>query len=214
MRLLLIGPPASGKGTQAKLLTKHFKINHISTGDMLREAVSQGTDLGLMIATYLKHGWLVPDHHVMQLVEDRLAHDDITNGFILDGFPRTLSQAHSFDQCLQQKNLSLDAAVLINVGDDAVLERITGRRTDPATGRIYHLKFDPPPSELIDQLEQRGDDTEAVMKERLATYHQEIAPVLEHYNRQDLMVQIDGTPPPDQVFKEILSQLETIPQKG
>lgn len=214
MHLMLIGAPASGKGTQAKLLTRHFSIDHISTGDMLREAVSRRTDLGLAIETYLKHGWMVPDHHVVQLVEDRLSLDNITNGFILDGFPRTLSQAHAFDQCLQQKGIALDAVILIDAGDDVLLERVTGRRTDPESGHIYHLKFDPPPPEILDRLEQREDDTEAVIKERLTTYHQEIYPVLEHYERQNLLLRVAGTASPDEVFKEILRQLESIPQKG
>jgi adenylate kinase len=214
MHLMLIGAPASGKGTQAKLLTEYFKIDHISTGDMLRAAVSERTELGQVIETYLKHGWLVPDHHVMQLVEDRLAHDDITNGFILDGFPRTLSQARAFDECLHQRGLSLDVALFIDASDDVVLERVTGRRTDPQTEEIYHLKFNPPPPEILDRLVQREDDTEAVMRERLATYHQEITPVLKHYDHQNLSLKVNGSAAPDEVFKEILRLLESIPQKG
>ena len=214
MHLMLIGAPASGKGTQAKLLTEHFKIDHISTGDMLREAVSQRTALGQVIATYLKHGWLVPDHHVMQLVEDRLAHDDITNGFILDGFPRTLSQARAFDECLHQRGLPLDAALSIDVSDAMALKRVTGRRTDPLTKQVYHLTFNPPPPEILDRLVHREDDTEEVMRERLATYHQEIAPVLKHYDHQNLALRVNGSTTPDKIFKEIRGLLESIPQKS
>ena len=144
MQLMLIGAPASGKGTQAKLLTDHFRICHISTGDMLREAVAKQSELGQVVETYLRHGWLVPDHHVMKLVDERLASEDVVNGYILDGFPRTISQAHGLDQSLASKDLLLDAAILIQIADDVVLERITGRRTDPVSGQIYHLESDPP----------------------------------------------------------------------
>ena len=214
MYLMLIGAPASGKGTQAKLLTEHFKIDHISTGDMLREAVSQRTDLGQTIEDCLKHGRLVPDHHVMQLVEDRLTHDDITNGFILDGFPRTLSQAQAFDEFLHQRGLSLDAALSIDVNDAVALQRVTGRRTDPLTKQVYHLTFNPPPPEILDRLVHREDDTEEVMRERLVTYHQEIAPVLKYYDHQNLALKVNGSTNPDKIFEEILRLLESIPQKS
>ena len=214
MYLMLIGAPASGKGTQAKLLTEHFKIDHISTGDMLREAVSQRTDLGQTIEDCLKHGRLVPDHHVMQLVEDRLTHDDITNGFILDGFPRTLSQAQAFDEFLHQRGLSLDAALSIDVSDAVALQRVTGRRIDPLTKQVYHLTFNPPPPEILDRLVHREDDTEEVTRERLVTYHQEIVPVLKHYDHQDLALKVNGSTNPDKIFEEILRLLESIPQKS
>tara|TARA_Y100000588_G_scaffold338270_1_gene380186 strand:- start:162 stop:839 length:678 start_codon:yes stop_codon:yes gene_type:complete len=207
MRLMLIGAPASGKGTQAKLLTERLQITHISTGDMLRQAVSNRTDLGQMIEPYLRHGWLVPDNHVVQLVDDRLADGETAQGFVLDGFPRTLSQAQGLDRTMAARDISLDAIILIEVDTDAVLERVTGRRSDPNTGEIYHLVFDPPPDEIRDRLEQREDDTEEVMRERLATYDQEIRPVLDHYERRQQIVRVDGTNPPEQVLGDILVQL-------
>ena len=208
MRLMLIGAPASGKGTQAKLLTERLQITHISTGDMLREAVSNRTELGQMIEPYLRHGWLVPDNHVVQLVDDRLADGETARGFILDGFPRTLSQAQGLDRTMAARDITLDAIILIEVDTDAVLERVTGRRSDPHTGDIYHLVFDPPPDEIRDRLEQREDDTEEVMRERLATYEQEIRPVLDHYRRRQQVVRVDGTNPPEQVLADILVQLD------
>lgn len=204
---MLIGAPASGKGTQAKLLTERLQITHISTGDMLRQAVSNRTDLGQMIEPYLRHGWLVPDNHVVQLVDDRLADGETAQGFVLDGFPRTLSQAQGLDRTMAARDISLDAIILIEVDTDAVLERVTGRRSDPNTGEIYHLVFDPPPDEIRDRLEQREDDTEEVMRERLATYDQEIRPVLDHYERRQQIVRVDGTNPPEQVLGDILVQL-------
>ncbi len=207
MRLMLIGAPASGKGTQAKLLTERLQITHISPGDMLRQAVSNRTDLGQMIEPYLRHGWLVPDNHVVQLVDDRLANGETAQGFVLDGFPRTLSQAQGLDRTMAAHDISLDAIILIEVDTDAVLERVTGRRSDPNTGEIYHLVFDPPPDEIRDRLEQREDDTEEVMRERLATYDQEIRPVLDHYERRQQIVRVDGTNPPEQVLGDILVQL-------
>ncbi len=205
---MLIGAPASGKGTQAKLLTERLQITHISTGDMLREAVSNRTELGQMIEPYLRHGWLVPDNHVVQLVDDRLADGETARGFILDGFPRTLSQAQGLDRTMAARDITLDAIILIEVDTDAVLERVTGRRSDPHTGDIYHLVFDPPPDEIRDRLEQREDDTEEVMRERLATYEQEIRPVLDHYRRRQQVVRVDGTNPPEQVLADILVQLD------
>ena len=207
MRLMLIGAPASGKGTQAKLLTERLQITHISTGDMLRQAVSNRTDLGQMIEPYLHHGWLVPDNHVVQLVDDRLADGETAQGFVLDGFPRTLSQAQGLDRTMASRDITLDAIILIEVDIDVVLERVTGRRSDPGTGDIYHLVFDPPPDEIRDRLEQREDDTEEVMRERLATYDQEIRPVLDHYRRRQQIVRVDGTNPPEQVLGDILVQL-------
>ena len=207
MRLMMIGAPASGKGTQAKLLTERLQITHISTGDMLRQAGSNRTDLGQMIDPYLRHGWLVPDNHVVQLVDARLANGETAQGFVLDGFPRTLSQAQGLDRTMAARDISLDAIILIEVDTDAVLERVTGRRSDPNTGEIYHLVFDPPPDEIRDRLEQREDDTEEVMRERLATYDQEIRPVLDHYERRQQIVRVDGTNPPEQVLGDILVQL-------
>ncbi len=214
MHLVLIGAPASGKGTQANRLTRHFALDHISTGEMLRAQEARRSELGLVVESYLKHGRLVPDNLVIRLVRERLADNAMANGFIMDGFPRTLSQARAFDEVLEEIDQSLDAVLLIDVPDSAVLERITGRRADPETGRIYHLKFSPPPPEILHRLEQRDDDTEEVMRARLATYHERIDPVIAHYRGQGLLFRVDGTPPPEAVFQEILRVLAPLVPGG
>ncbi|NKB65759.1 MAG: adenylate kinase [Candidatus Latescibacteria bacterium] len=210
MRLILLGAPASGKGTQAERLTCHLKADHISTGDMLRQVVAARTDLGLVMEMYLKHGHLVPDHHAIQLVEQRFADSSAADGFIMDGFPRTLSQAHHFDAFLEGKGLDLDAIVLVDVPDNVLLDRITGRRADPETGRIYHLTFNPPPADILPRLVQRDDDTEAVMEGRLATYHREIDPVIAHYRQAKNFIQVNGDQPVDQVFQAIIHHLDNL----
>jgi len=209
MRLVMIGAPASGKGTQAHKLTRHFNLDHISTGEMLRAEEAKRSELGLVVESYLKRGQLVPDGLVVKLVGERLAHNYLAQGFILDGFPRTLNQALALDQALKVLGQAIDAALLIEVPDSAVLERITGRRADPETGRIYHLKYSPPPPEILSRLEQRDDDTAEVMQARLNTYHERIAPVVAHYRERGLLVAVDGTSSPDSVFAQVLRLLNS-----
>jgi adenylate kinase len=160
-----------------------------------------------VVESYLKRGQLVPDSLVVKLVSERLAHNHLAQGFILDGFPRTLNQALALDQALGEVGQAIDAALLIEVPDSAVLERITGRRADPETGRIYHLKYSPPPPEILHRLEQRDDDTAEVMQARLNTYHERIAPVIAHYRDRGQLITVDGSPTPDAVFQELLHQL-------
>ena len=210
MHLILLGAPASGKGTQAELLTQHLKADHVSTGDMLRQVVAERSDMGLVMEMYLKHGRLVPDHHVIQLVEQRFSSGLAEGGFVMDGFPRTLSQAHHFDGFLKSRGLLIDAIVLVDVPDPVVLERITGRRADLETGRIYHLAFNPPPAEIRHRLVQRDDDTEAVMQERLDTYHREIDPVIAHYEDDQSLVRVDGNQPVEGVFQTIIHHLDSL----
>lgn len=214
MRLVMIGAPASGKGTQAHKLTRHFELDHISTGEMLRAEEAKRSELGMVVESYLKHGQLVPDSLVVKLVGERLSHNHVAHGFILDGFPRTLNQALALDGTLQELREALDAALLIEVPDSAVLERITGRRADPETGRIYHLKFSPPPPEILHRLVQRDDDTTEVMQARLSTYHERIAPVVDHYRDRGLLIAVDGTPAPEGVFQELLGRLSSLNTRG
>ncbi|MBM3277597.1 MAG: adenylate kinase [Candidatus Handelsmanbacteria bacterium] len=209
MRLVMIGAPASGKGTQAHKLTRHFNLDHISTGEMLRAEEAKRSELGLVVESYLKRGQLVPDGLVVKLVGERLALNHLAQGFILDGFPRTLNQALALDQALTALGQAIDAALLIEVPDSAVLERITGRRADPETGRIYHLKYSPPPPEILSRLEQRDDDTAELMQARLNTYHERIAPVVAHYREGGLLVAVDGTSSPDAVFAQVLRLLNS-----
>ena len=214
MRLVMIGAPASGKGTQANKLTRHFGLDHISTGEMLRAEEARRSELGMVVESYLKRGQLVPDGLVIKLVSERLTHNHLAQGFILDGFPRTHNQAQALDEALQGLGQAIDAALLIEVPDSTVLERITGRRADPETGRIYHLKFSPPPPEILHRLEQRDDDTAEVMQARLATYHERIAPVVAHYRSQRLLIEVGGAVAPDLVFAEILRRLASPHTKG
>ena len=209
MRMILIGPPGAGKGTQAQSLVTTFGIPHISSGDMLREAVSAGTLLGKTAAGFMKDGLLVPDDVVIGMVIERIGREDCARGFMLDGFPRTLPQAEALDVALTRSQVALDAVVLIEVGDELILERVTGRRTDPQTGHIYHLKFKPPPDESHSRLIHRADDTEAACTARLDKYHRETTPIIPFYEAKGLLKRVDGVGSPDEVLLRITAALQT-----
>ena len=199
MRLILVGPPGAGKGTQAAELISRLKIQHLSTGDMLRAAVSQGTELGKQADGHMRSGGLVPDDLVIPIVIERIQEADCQNGFILDGFPRTRPQAEALDAALQAAGVQLDAVLLIEVPDELIVERITGRRMDPVTKVIYHLKFNPPPAEVADRLEHRKDDTEEACRARLDKYHSETAPIIPFYESRGLLRRIDGVGTPQAI---------------
>jgi len=207
MRMILIGPPGAGKGTQAESLVESLKIPHISSGDMLREAVKAGTELGVLADRFMKAGDLVPDEVVIGMIIERIGAADCAGGFMLDGFPRTRPQAEALDAALKAAGVTLDAVVLIEVPDGLILERITGRRSDPETGAIYHLKFKPPPPELEGRLVQRKDDTAEACALRLDKYHRETAPVVPFYEGAGALVRVDGVGSPDEVFVRISAAL-------
>lgn len=207
MRMILVGPPGAGKGTQAARLVGRYEIPHISTGDMLRAAVKEGTEMGKKADEFMKAGNLVPDEVVIGLVLERIAKDDAKKGFMLDGFPRTRPQAEALDAAMKKEDLSLDAVVLIEVPDELIVERITGRRSDPETGAIYHLKFNPPPAEVEDRLVQRKDDTEEACVARLEKYHSETAPIVPFYEEKGILKRVDGVGTPDEVTERLVSAL-------
>ncbi len=190
MRLVLLGPPASGKGTQARLLGERLDVPTISTGDMLRAALAAGTDLGKEAQRYMSAGKLVPDEVVIGLVDERLDQDDAKKGCILDGFPRTVPQATELDQLLRRRGVSLDAVVQIDVARELLVERATLRRTDKRTGQIYHLKYNPPPPEA--ELVHRADDQEETVNRRLDEYEAMTAALLPHYEKLGILGRVDG----------------------
>jgi len=194
---LIFGPPGVGKGTQCELIAKESNIVHISTGDMLRAAANSGSVLGLQIKNILKEGGLVNDDLMIKIVKDRLNQSDVKNqGFLLDGFPRTGKQA----QALKNSGVNVKALFLLEADDQTVIERITGRRTDPQTGKIYHLVHNPPPPEIESRLVQRNDDTEKVVRHRLEEYRGHLLEVEDHFS--DVIVKIDGSGDPDAVFQQ------------
>ena len=192
MRIILIGPPGTGKGTQAKRIVDKLHIPHISSGDMLREAVSNETPLGKEVKSYMTKGALVPDNLVIKMMVERIGQPDARSGFLLDGFPRTLTQSEALDKALLTTNVRIDYVLLIKVPDEEIIERNTGRRIDLKTGKIYHLKFDPPPAEIASRVIQRDDDLEETVKYRLEKYHADTEPLIPYYEKQDLVRKVSG----------------------
>jgi adenylate kinase len=207
MRIILIGPPCAGKGTQAKMLCEKWGIPQISTGDMLREAKKAGTPLGLAAADFMAKGALVPDSVVIGLVDERLAAKDVSAGFLLDGFPRTVPQAEALDALLERRAITLDGVVQIDVKRDLLVERAVLRRTDKRTGQIYHLKYNPPPFGA--DLEHRIDDQPETVAKRLDAYEAMTAALLPFYKAKGLLRRVDGTLSPTEVNVEILKALGT-----
>jgi adenylate kinase len=207
MRMIFIGPPGAGKGTQAQHICSTFGIPHISSGDMLRAAVKKGTELGKQADAAMKRGDLVPDDVVIGMVIERIGEPDAARGFLLDGFPRTRPQAEALDQALAAAGVALDAVVLVEVPDALIHERITGRRSDPETGQIYHLKFNPPPEAIAGRLVHRNDDTEFAVTARLDKYHRETAPIVPFYEAKGLLKRVDGVGKPDEVTARLLAAL-------
>jgi adenylate kinase len=197
MNILLLGPPGGGKGTQAKFLIEKLKIPQISTGDMLRAHVNNQTDLGVKAQSYMNSGSLVPDEVILGMMEVRLNKLDCKNGYILDGFPRTIPQAKGLDSLLKELNQSLDFVIVIEVNDDIIVNRMGGRRVHEASGRVYHIKFNPPKVENMDdetgeELLIRPDDEETTVRKRLEVYHTETSPLINFYQLQELVYKVNG----------------------
>lgn len=206
MRLVLVGPPASGKGTQADRLTARYGVPKISTGDMLRAARAAGTPLGKEAEGFMNAGKLVPDQVVIGLVDERLNADDAKKGFILDGFPRTVPQAEALGSLLERRGTPLQCVLQIDVSRDLLVERATLRRIDKRSGQIYHLKYNPPPPGA--ELEHRADDQEETVKRRLDEYDAMTAALLPYYEKLGLLRRINGVGSPDEVTARIQSELE------
>jgi len=209
MRMILVGPPGAGKGTQASRLVDTYRIPHISSGDMLRAAVKEGTPLGVEADKFMKAGKLVPDEVVIGMILERIAKPDCAAGFMLDGYPRTAPQAAALDAALTAARVELDAVVLIEVPDALLEERACGRRTDPETGTIYHLKYNPPPAEVADRLMHRKDDTTEAVTMRVQKYHSETTPIIPFYLSKGILKRVDGVGDPDIITQRITAVLSS-----
>jgi adenylate kinase len=207
MRMILVGPPGAGKGTQATRLIETYRIPHISSGDMLRAAVKEGTPLGQQADGFMKAGKLVPDEVVIGMILERIAKPDCAQGFMIDGFPRTRPQAEALDRAMRAAGVTLDAVVLIEVPDQLLEERAVGRRTDPETGEIYHLKYRPPAPEIADRLVHRKDDTIEAVTTRIQKYHSETAPIIPFYGEQGILKRVEGVGDPDAITERIRAVL-------
>jgi adenylate kinase len=214
MRLILLGPPGSGKGTQAKLLCQAHGMTHISTGDILRDAVRRGTPMGQLAQPYMDQGKYVPDQLVNDIIAERFQQADSPKAFLMDGYPRTLAQAIAFDQVLQQADLGLTAVVKLDVPDDEIVRRVSGRRSCPKDGSVYHLLFQPPKREgscdlCGTPLTQRSDDREEIVRERLSVYHQSTANLLDFYQQLKLLRVVSGLGTVPEIFAAIERVLQS-----
>jgi adenylate kinase len=215
LNLILFGPPGAGKGTQADRLRQDFQLPYIATGDMLRENVKSETELGSKAKEYMDAGDLVPDDLIVAMARDRLSQDDAQDGFLLDGFPRTLPQAEALGEMLDGLGRRITSVLLIDVPDEEVVRRLSGRRVCTKAGHNYHIEFDPPKNEgICDQdgsrLVQRDDDKPAVIEHRLAVYHEKTKPLVDYYDSRGLMRRIDGTRPPSDVHDHIRAVIATL----
>lgn len=212
MRAVLLGPPGAGKGTQAVRLVDKYHVPQISTGDIFRKNIKEGTELGKKAQEYMNSGQLVPDELVIDLVKDRLQQDDCRNGYLLDGFPRTIFQAEALDKFLEEQGQKLDAVINFEVGYDTLIERLTGRRVCRSCGAGYHVKNMPPKKDGVcdkcgGELEQRKDDTKETAVNRISVYEESTAPLIDYYRKTGALRNFNGETDPDELLKEIASEL-------
>lgn len=213
MRLILLGPPGAGKGTQAKRVIEEFDIHHISTGDIFRKNIKEKTELGQKVEGLLAEGKLVPDELTIEIVWDRLDQEDCKNGFLLDGFPRTIPQAEALDEGLAKRGLKLDRVLNIDVDKDSLVKRLSGRRVCPNCGASYHIDNNPPKVEGIcdvcqTPIIQREDDKEQTVLDRIKVYDSQTKPLVDFYNKQDLVFTVDGTLPIDEITNKLVTELK------
>lgn len=208
MRIILVGPPGAGKGTQAEKIVAKYGVAHVSTGDILRANVKGGTELGKKAKSYMDAGGLVPDGVIVGMMRGRLAEDDCAKGFLLDGFPRTVPQAEALTALLSEMGIELDGVILLDVGDETVVERLCGRRMCRKCGKIFHVTFNPSSKDdecdaCGGELYQRDDDKEDVIRQRLAVYHSQTAPLVDYYDEKGLLFRVDAARPGDEVLSNI-----------
>lgn len=213
LRTILLGPPGAGKGTQAVKIVEKYNIPHISTGDIFRENIKNQTELGKRAKAYMDRGELVPDELVVEIATDRLTKDDCKNGFLLDGFPRTIFQAEKLDEFLTQRGEKIDKVINIDVEKDALVKRITGRRVCKSCGASYHVVNIPPKKDGIcdlcsGELIQRADDTEETVLNRIDVYNKQTKPLVDYYDKAGVIINIDGNKDLDDVFADIIKGLE------
>ena len=198
MNIILIGPPGAGKGTQAQFIVKNFNIPQVSTGDMLRENVKNNTPLGCEAKRFMDSGDLVPDSLILDMMKDRIKQNDCQNEFILDGFPRTTKQANGLTNLLNKLKMDIDHVLVLKVEDDVIVDRMGGRRLHPASGRVYHIKYNPPKHEGLDDITNekliiRDDDKENTVRKRLEIYRKETEPIINYYSNKDIVNKINGS---------------------
>lgn len=208
LRIVMLGAPGAGKGTQAVRMAQEMGIPHISTGDIFRKNLREGTPLGKQVQEYLNSGALVPDKLTCDIVADRLQADDCAGGYILDGFPRSLPQAEMLTRFLAGRQEKIDVAVNIDVPDEEIVDRLSARRSDPDTGAVYNLKFNPPPAEIAAKLILREDDKPETVQARLQTYHDTTEPIIAYYDQLGVLVNVPGSNAgPDEIYKRIMDAL-------
>ena len=212
MKIIMLGAPGAGKGTQAKKIASKYSIPHISTGDIFRANIKNGTELGKKAKTYMDQGLLVPDELVVDLVVDRVAADDCANGYVLDGFPRTIPQAEALDAALAKLGESMDYAINVEVPDENIVKRMSGRRACVACGATYHIEHIPPKTEGIcdtcgKELILRDDDKPETVLKRLNVYHEQTQPLIDYYTGKGILKEVDGTKDMADVFSEIVAIL-------
>lgn len=212
MKIIMLGAPGAGKGTQAKRIAEKYGIPHVSTGDIFRSNIKNGTELGMRAKAYMDAGNLVPDEITIGMLLDRIHEEDCKKGYVLDGFPRTIPQAESLTAALQKQGEKMDYAVDVDVPDEAIISRMSGRRACLACGATYHIEFNPPKKEgICDQcgepLVLRNDDKPETVKNRLDVYHRQTQPLIDYYKKEGILAQVDGTQSMDQVFEDIVKIL-------
>lgn len=208
MRLIIFGPPGAGKGTQAVKISQEYKVLHISTGDILRASVKEGTELGKLAKTYMDKGELVPDNIIIGIIKERITTQDSQKGFLLDGFPRTIEQAEALEKMLNKEGQRIDSVISIEVDDEEIVKRITGRRVCEKCGSMYHIIFDPPTNmgycnKCGGGLYQRDDDSEDVIRTRLQVYRRQTEPLKKFYKKVGILKRVDGLGTIDDVFERI-----------